>query len=430
MIVTYNENNVLDTKAIGPSLFYEQNSDLFRKVKHNKIIFKPHNFMGLILGKTKLPSLYKNDVVFSNVGPYAWFYHYLRRKRGQKFRIIRDVRTALHSDFIFQETLCTSLMQDGDAVLFPSEYSRKLFLKLFPDKLNEENTFLCYPSLFDNLPKISKDVHKGGGEGELVLGWIGRVFATKNFKQAIDIFVNLYDSMKDIKVKMLVGGTADSEFKPEIVKGYLRRIGVNPDSYVHVNNGSFVQYNDIWRLLEKMDVFLFPSVGNMESFGRTIIEANHAGVPVIASEHGACPELIDLKNLVGVKYSDETFYANKCVSMGDLFIDEAIKKCKNARNLSKKNNKKRYENHLEKMLKIFQDGKVKEQKIELNHSVKKFIKNVRIFLGSDMNSNCNELLDKSVDLIHHYAMKNQIRVTFPISEIQRELDYRLFSRVC
>jgi len=80
MIVTYNYDNKLDTHAAGASLYHLEISKLLKSTKIEDIKFIPHSFKDVLLGKAKLPRLGDEDIVLNNIGPYAWFYHYIREK--------------------------------------------------------------------------------------------------------------------------------------------------------------------------------------------------------------------------------------------------------------------------------------------------------------------------------------------------------------
>jgi glycosyltransferase involved in cell wall biosynthesis len=47
---------------------------------------------------------------------------------------------------------------------------------------------------------------------------------------------------------------------------------------------------------------IFPSTSNLETFGRVLIEASYAHVPIVAGRHAAAPELVDEAGLCRVEY--------------------------------------------------------------------------------------------------------------------------------
>ena len=64
-------------------------------------------------------------------------------------------------------------------------------------------------------------------------------------------------------------------------------------------------------LLQRLDYFLFFSTSNLEVLGRVLVEAGHARVPILASEHAAAPELLSPTSLLDVSYRfDEPFLSH------------------------------------------------------------------------------------------------------------------------
>jgi len=53
---------------------------------------------------------------------------------------------------------------------------------------------------------------------------------------------------------------------------------------------SYIDENKKWKLLKNAEVFVFPSF--YEGFGMPVLEAQKAGVPVVASNQGALPEIL------------------------------------------------------------------------------------------------------------------------------------------
>lgn len=389
MKVLYNKYDKLDEVAAGASFYYYETSKLLSNQKEKDIEFIPFDFK-TIFSMNILSKLTEDDVIIPNIGPYSWLYYYLREKNKLKFRMIHDVQTALFADHLLQEQLCGNCIREDDRILFLSNYQRQLYIHLFPNSLTDDNTFVCNP-LLNFLPNPEQKQ-----ENEiLTIGWIGRVFDAKNFDQALQIFTKLYQET-DGKTKMLVCGLADEKYQPDKVKIILKKM--NLDSYTHVNNGKFVTHNESLELLQEIDVLLFPSVANMESLGRVIIEANHLKTKVLASYHGAAPELLPEKNLVEVNYDYNNYIdLNTNQSMGKIDIDKAVNLLLNLKKLSIGDNSF-YKNHDEKLKRIILGEETKD-KMELNNKVKKFIKGVDIFLNADYNLKKDTALEKATSVI-------------------------------
>lgn len=415
MKVLYNRYDKLDEVAAGASFYYYELSRLLSSQKDEEIEFIPFDFRE-VFSTQVLSKLTKDDVVIPNIGPYSWVFYYLREKNRLKFRIIHDVQTALFADHLLQEQLCENFIRDDDRVLFLSNYQRQLYMHLFPDSLNEDNTFVCNPLLnFLPKPKAKKE------NAPLTLGWVGRVFDAKNFDQALQIFAKTYKE-KGGDAAMVVGGMADSKYQPQNVKRILKKKGVNPESYTHINEGRFVSHDKSLELLQKIDVLLFPSVANMESFGRVIVEANHVKTKVSAAYHGATPELLPEKNLVGVEYNYNNYIdLNTNQPMGRILVDDAVDSLLNLKKLSVGDNSF-YKDHDEKLKRIIV-GEQEKERGELDNKVRKFIKNVNIILNADYNLRKESALKKAM-----FATKDNLSKGFDIVKtslaLRQALNYK------
>ena len=423
MLVTYNKDVLEDKVALGANLYYIEILKLMNNLKREDIEFVPHSFREIVLGKSKLPKLKGDDVVLSNVGPYAWYYHYLREKNNLNFRIIRDVQTSLWTDYFLQEDLCRHYTRDGDSVIFLSNFNKILFMKFFPDSVRKNNSFvfntcgLFFPQSYEK-PKKENE--------ELVLGVLGSINRDKNFDQALEVFIRVYKNLGG-NVKMLVAGPTgpliyDKEiFAPKKVRQKLGKNGVNPINYQHINNGQFLKYENIWNMLGKIDVFLFPSVSIRESFGRVLAEASYAGCKVVSSNYAAAPEILGKNNLVKVDFYKKIFNLVVSASLGKVNVDEMTEKCCNYEKLPKK-----YINmyaKIENFLKILENRPVKNS-VKINNEIKKYIKNITII--KPIRNNSNEKLIKILgEQLIRLAEFNRIN----ISNFVYNIKYSVYAKI-
>ncbi|MFH1399776.1 MAG: glycosyltransferase family 4 protein [Candidatus Woesearchaeota archaeon] len=351
--VSYGEY-LLDNEEFisGANLYYSEVSRLLAKSA------KPHNFADVLNGQLNFC-----DSVVCNSGPYAHIYHYLRKKHGLRFRIIRDVQ-ALLSSYLLQEVLCRDMLQPDDIVMFPSEYTRQLFIKIFPH-INADNSCVCYPCM-SFFPKVERRKHDGFN-----IGYVGRVGKEKNFEQLLEAFAIV---AKQSDARLLVAGRVEEQaFLPDNVKSWLRNKGVDPDRYVHFNNGAFVPYEQVWEIYRDIDVLVFPSTANIETLGRVILEASSMGIPVVAAEHAAAPEVLPGSNLVGVEYFRKASYLGETCRLGKIAEKELAVKI-----LGKlqKADISAYEQ--EGKLKRILGGKIVEQLKPLNENIQRFIDRIKV----------------------------------------------------
>ncbi len=322
-------------RITGANLFYSRIAEILEG-KGTLI----ESFWDFVNGGIK--KLTQKDVLVTNNGPYAFIFAYLRKSNGQKFRIIRDVQTSLHCSYLFQEMVLQEFTQENDAVLFPSNYTRNLYLKIFPDL---KNSFVCYP-LIESFPKINRTPPR-----EFTVGYLGRASLAKNFDQIINI-------AKKIKGNILVGGAID--FK-EL-----------PDNVIQLGN-----VDDIWEFFSKISVLAFPSTANIESLGRVLLEANHAGVPSVTAEFGASPELSPNNVKITSFRNEEELLHNHPLGVIDEL--EFIEKL-NYKNLG---SNEFYQNHDKLFLQIIMGNARSQERIKLNPNVENFIALTKIYINAD-----------------------------------------------
>ncbi len=272
--INYSEvHRLLSSSWKGPV----KSHDLFRAISDN--------------GLTALASeLRSADIVVSNAGPYAHIYHYLRERFGGRYRIIRDVRTAAWAPYLAQEWLCANLTRPGDLVIFPSEYARGFFLRVF-DHITFGDSRVLYP-FADHLPRHTPRTPSS----RLRMGYLGRLSLDKNLPFVFELAGRLA-SEGDIELQIA------GPFYPPI-SGLSQGNDLYELSETHGLARGRVTYqgalapDSIWDFLSRIDVLYFPSASSHETFGRVIAEAGYAGIPVVASNFAAAPELLPPSQLV------------------------------------------------------------------------------------------------------------------------------------
>lgn len=410
MVITF--NNYPDNSKLGANLYYSEVSRILKKEK-----FSYHNFTSI---KKTIASLKEEDTLISNIGPYSWIYYYLREKQRNNFRIVSEVQATLWDGYMLQQALCSELIREDDRVLFPSQYARKLFIKLFPNSLNKNNTFVCYPCL-SFFPKIKKSSKKE----RLMLGWAGRLSREKNFDQVLESFIQVAKINKE--ARLLVTGKADKEFFLTKVRRFLKKNNISPTSYTHLNKGRPISYHKIWNdFYKQVNLLLFPTTSNQESLGRVILEAHNAGCKVIATNHAACPELVPKDNLVPVKYNKGNFDLTNIFPLGYVSVEEMTKKILNHKKLSSENYNHKYKEHNKKLVRILK-GEEKTEKLErLNPEVEKFIKNVKVFLNPDFNQDSRDCIKKAIDILFK---SNYLDIGETSHKIAMNLKFRPFIKL-
>lgn len=260
------------------------------------------------------------DCVLSNVGPHAHYYFFLRERLGLKFRIIRDIKTALWSSYLLQESLCMPFLNSGDVLLSTSNYSKKLIRKLFPHLI--DHPIELFEPVLSNKP-FPEIIKYKTSQKLVTLGHIGRLSIDKNFPQMIDLLINL-DKEEPGRYRLVACGSIhSSECNPKIISDHLFNVTGRRDIFIYLPP---IPHCEVMKLLSTFDYFLFFSTSNLEVLGRVLIECAYAGVPVLAANHAAAPEILDPSSLLKVKYDvNQKFYMHFDHALGHVDIDFAMK---------------------------------------------------------------------------------------------------------
>jgi hypothetical protein len=261
-----------------------------------------HDFQALLAGDgaAALRRLVgPGDTLVCTAGPYAHLYHYWREQSGVDFRIVRDARTTAWSPYLAQEWLAAPLLRDGDVLILPSAFARAFYAHLFPH-LAGAGVAVLYP-MAPHLPAppAAPAVRR---DDVLRVGCLGRIADDKNILAALALVRRLQATQR---VELHLAGAfyprGTGPGGPAGLAAHADRLGLAAGS-VHYHGD--LPYAAIWRFLAELDVLYFPAVSSNESFGRVLLEAGRAGVPVIATDYAAAAELVPRENLVPVAFRE------------------------------------------------------------------------------------------------------------------------------
>ena len=159
--------------------------------------------------------------------------------------------------------------------------------------------------LYDYNAKNSKKVRRNlDVENKFVIGHVGRINITKNHKFIIKVFYEIKKLHKN-SILLLVG---DGELKKEI-QNQVIRLGLQDSvKFLGIRN-------DIYNIMQAMDVFLFPS--QYEGLGMSLIEAQASGLKCVVSDkipiEGIISKNVDIISLE----KDEVYWARKILKYAD-----------------------------------------------------------------------------------------------------------------
>jgi sugar transferase (PEP-CTERM/EpsH1 system associated) len=122
----------------------------------------------------------------------------------------------------------------------------------------------------------------GIADDDFVIGSIARLDKTKNTMTLARAFVKLQKSGQNLRLKMLLVGDGDKKVE---IESYLVEQGMR-DAVIFTGIS-----HDVPRLLGAMNLFALSSLS--EGMPITVLEAMSASLPVIATNVGALPELVE-----------------------------------------------------------------------------------------------------------------------------------------
>ncbi len=114
------------------------------------------------------------------------------------------------------------------------------------------------------------------------VGYVGRLATHKG----VDVLLDAVAAYPDLRLTVVGAGPQEEQ---------LRERAAYPDLVGRVSFAGGATQEELPRLLAGMDVLAVPSLttpGWVEQFGRVVVEAMAAGVPVVASGSGALPEVV------------------------------------------------------------------------------------------------------------------------------------------
>lgn len=224
------------------------------------------------------------DIVHTNVitgfSPSIW--HAAKRNGIPVVHTLRDYSLACAKSTMFDQKECLEqcskckvltlthkkLSQNVDAVVGISQAILKKHLSL---------GYFSNSRFQEIIPNsvVLQDI-KPSSARENIIGFIGRVHPSKGVEFLIDSFLKLSNH----NYKLQIAGNGDDEYID-----YLKRRYPN-------KNVEFLGRVDPYPFLSKIELLVVPSLWS-EPFGRVIVEANACGVPVLTSNKGGMPELIE-----------------------------------------------------------------------------------------------------------------------------------------
>lgn len=148
----------------------------------------------------------------------------------------------------------------------------------------------------------------------IVIGTVGRIAEVKNQKLLVDGVKRLVEIRPELKESLRLVLVGDGPLYDSL-QAYISEIGISDLVWMAGDR------DDIPHLMQLMDIFVLPSLA--EGISNTVLEAMATGLPIIATNVGGNPELInDGENGRLITVGDDQRLA---MAIGDLIDDSEVR---------------------------------------------------------------------------------------------------------
>ncbi|WP_321437516.1 glycosyltransferase family 4 protein [uncultured Bacteroides sp.] len=297
------------------------------------------------INKTILSEYHKTNFIFINTHKYIYKALFFLKKRINKYhKYTENIYLNTILDTIKNITFDYIIIENRPEFVLPiyNASNSKLILHLHNDTLNPETKeadkivlhcckVLCVSNFIKNRVLDIKNIDKnkiyklyngidinlfhfnhikreeirnrfGVKNDELLLCFSGRLTQEKGLYELL-LALDLLLKEKRVKIKLLVLGSifyGKKEEETTYKKMLQEQSCKNID---HIIFTGYVPYNEIPDYLSAGDIAVLPSIWE-EPFGLTILECMSIGLPVISSDSGGIPEIVDNKSGILVKRSE------------------------------------------------------------------------------------------------------------------------------
>ena len=181
------------------------------------------------------------------------------------------------------------ILKDADEVVAMSDFGCQIFQSGVPSKRIHRIYLGVNPQVFRPLPERERLKAHERFRGKFVVGCVARNQPRKNIPALVSAFAQLCQRRDDLHLYLHMN---PCDVGYDLVT-LLRRYRLEGKADVSGPDSSLDQPladEQLNRLYNLFDVTVLPSNG--EGFGLPIIESLAAGVPVVATDYSACPELV------------------------------------------------------------------------------------------------------------------------------------------
>lgn len=159
-------------------------------------------------------------------------------------------------------------------------------------------------------------------KGRLRILYVGRLDPEKGIYHLLEAFAKLSKEKKNVELWLC--GIPRTPEVSTIVKSYANKYAIH--------NCGFVNREELPKIYNQCDIFCLPSLDRKkyglkvweEQFGFAVVEAMACGLPIVATNCGALPEIVGQENLVVEQKSVDALYSAFCKLIDDEDLREKL----------------------------------------------------------------------------------------------------------
>lgn len=231
--------------------------------------------------------LEKYDVVIvENIGMYC-----ILLNKYFKNKIVLH----MHNDYLNNTTKRAALIiQSCNQIWCVSKFIENRIAEICKNEIDKEKIRVIYNGI--DLNKFNNQILKKQNLGDVyrikkddfVFLYTGRIMPEKGVKELIKSFIALNKKFNNTKL-LIVGEKINNT---SIINDYVDELKRIADKNTNIIFVGKVENNDLYKYYSISDAQIVPSLWN-EAFGLTVIEGMASKIPLIVTNSGGIPELVD-----------------------------------------------------------------------------------------------------------------------------------------